>query len=170
MNEAQRAYRLLERALQAGDLEAARFALGNPTDFANARDAYLNQPILSYAITWAPLELVRVLLEAGADPNYEDLGGFPSLLAAIDAPRDDVPALLELLLEFGADVQQRGINDSTPLHHAVARNDVAAIGILLARGADPEARTRIDDLSTPLEDALRGGHAEAVRALRAQRR
>ena len=166
MNEAMRAHLRLEQALRAGDLEAARFALGNPADFANARDAYMNSPILSYAITWAPIDLVRALLEAGADPNYEDLGGFPSLLAAIDAPRDDVPALLALLLQFGADVQQRGINDYTPLHHAAARDDAAAVEVLLAGGADPEARTRIDDCSTPLEEALRGGCEAAVRALR----
>ena len=168
MNESQRAHLRLEEALRAGDLEAARFALGNPPDFANARDAYLNEPILSYAIALAPLELVRTLLEAGADPNYADLGGFPSLFTAIDARRTDGAALLALLLAFGADVQQRGINDYTPLHHAAARDDAAAIEVLLAHGADPDARTRIDDLSTPLDEALRGGCDAALRALRAR--
>jgi ankyrin repeat protein len=169
LNDAMRAHIRLEEALRAGDLEAARFALGNPTDFANARDPYLNEPVLSYAIALAPLEVVRALLEAGADPNYEDLGGFPSLFGAIDARRADGAALLALLLASGADVQQRGINDYTPLHHAAARDDAAAVEVLLAHGADPEARTRIDDCSTPLEEALRGGCEAAVRALRERR-
>jgi ankyrin repeat protein len=170
VNEAQRQHLRLHEALRAGDLEAVRYALGNPRDFANARDAYLNVHVLSYAIALAPLDLVRALLEAGADPNYEDLGGFPSLLSAIDAARPDGPALLALLLDFGADVQQRGINDYTPLHHAAARDDAAAIEVLLARGADPDARTRIDDLTTPREEALRAGNAAALRALPAPQR
>ncbi len=169
MNDAQRLHLLLHSALRDGDLEVARYALGNPLDYANARDAYLNVPVLSYAIALAPLDLVRALLEAGADPNYEDLGGFPSLLCAIDAQRSDGAALLELLLDFGADIQQRGINDYTPLHHAAARGDAEAVAVLLARGADPDARTRIDDCSTPLEEALRGKCAAAIRALRSSR-
>jgi len=169
VNEAQRMHLRLHDALRAGDLEGARHALGNPIDFANARDGYLNIPVLSYAIGLAPIEFVRTLLEAGADPNYGDHAGFPSLICALDADTDR-PALLALLLEFGADVQQRGINDYTPLHHAAARNDPAAIAVLLAHGADPDARTRIDDFATPLEEALRFGWDDAVRALQAQRR
>jgi ankyrin repeat protein len=167
VNDEQRSLLRLEQALRDGDLEAARFALGNPADFANARDPYMNDFVLAYAIALAPLDLVRTLLEAGADPNYADLGGFPSLFNAIDARRPDGPALVALLLEFGADVQQRGVNDYTALHHAAARDDAAAVELLLAHGADPDARTRIDDLSTPLEEALRSGCEAAVRALRA---
>jgi hypothetical protein len=38
--------------------------------------------------------------------------------------------------------------------------------LLLARGADPAARTRIDECSTPLEDAEAIGFSEAVALLR----
>jgi ankyrin repeat protein len=169
MNEAQRMHLRLHDALRAGDLEGVRYALGNPSDFANARDAYLNIPVLSHSIGLAPIAFVRTLLEAGADPNYGDHAGFPSLFCALDADADR-PALLALLLEFGADVQQRGINDYTPLHQAAARNDPAAIAVLLAHGADPDARTRIDDCETPLEEALRFGWDGAARALRAHQR
>jgi ankyrin repeat protein len=169
VNEAQRMHLRLHEALRASDLEGVRYALGNPVDFANARDAYLNIPVLSHAIGLASIAFVRILLEAGADPNYGDHAGFPSLFCALDADTDRL-ALLALLLEFGADVEQRGINDYTPLHHAAARNDAAAIEVLLAHGADPDARTRIDDRETPLEEALRFGWNDAVRVLRAHQR
>jgi hypothetical protein len=165
VNEAQRLHGLLHGALRAGDLQGVLFALGNSHDFANARDAYWNVHVLSHAIELAPLDRVRALLEAGADPNYEDLGGFPSLFWAIDAKRADGPALLALLLEFGADIQQRGINEYTPVHYAAARGDAAAIAALLAHGADPDARTRIDEQATPREEALRNGNPAALRAL-----
>jgi ankyrin repeat protein len=58
------------------------------------------------------------------------------------------------------------VNDYTPLHHAAARDDAEAVLLLLAHGADPSARTRIDDRTTPLEEAERGGCSRAAAALR----
>ena len=79
--------------------------------------------------------------------------------------RPDVAEIVTLLLAFGADPNQRGINDWTALHHAVARRDLAAIRLLVAHGADPHMKTRIDDLASPLEDASAGGFTEAVAAM-----
>jgi uncharacterized protein len=70
-----------------------------------------------------------------------------------------------LLLSFGAHVEQRGINDYTPLHYAAAKNDLRIIELLLAHGADPSARTRIDELSTPIEKAEKRKFSEAAEIL-----
>jgi uncharacterized protein len=157
----------IHNAYVAGDLAALMRALGDPPDFPNARgpDGVGTIP-LEYAIYHSPLVFIRELLERGADPNYPDHAGFPSLIAAIDRDRPDRCAVLEMLLAAGADIAQRGINDWTPLHHAVARNDLDAITLLLAHGADPHARTRIDDRTTPLEDAEQHGREDAARLLR----
>lgn len=157
----------IHNAYVAGDLAALKRALGDPADFPNARgpDGVGTIP-LEYAIYHSPLDFIRTLLELGANPNYPDHAGFPSLVAAIERDRPDRSAVLEMLLAFGADVEQRGINDWTPLHHAVARNDLAAIRVLLAHGASPHARSRIDDRTTPLEDAERHGRSEALLLLR----
>jgi ankyrin repeat protein len=156
----------IDRACRAGDLEALRAALGHPADFPNSRPPIgAGDHCLEYAIYHAPLALVRSLLELGADPNYAS-SGFPSLLAALSTVRPDRLDILALLLEFGAAVDQRGLNDWTPLHYAVARDDPRAVELLLAGGADPQARTRIDERSMPLEDALRLGRGEAARLLR----
>jgi hypothetical protein len=71
--------------------------------------------------------------------------------------RTDVDEIIRLLLSFGVDPNQRGINDYTPLHMAVAERNAAAVQILLDHGADPELRTRIDDCDTPLEMARAAG-------------
>lgn len=156
----------IHEACRAGDLDALRAALGNPADFPNSRPPLgAGDHCLEYAIYHAPLALIRSLLELGAEPNYES-HGFPSLVAALSTERPDRLEILAMLLKAGAAVGQRGLNDWTPLHCAVARNDLPAIELLLAHGADPQARTRIDDHSTPLEDALRLERAEAARLLR----
>jgi hypothetical protein len=71
--------------------------------------------------------------------------------------RTDVDEVLRLLLAFGADPNQRGLNDYTPLHMAVDVRDLVAIHILLDAGADPSLRTRIDDCDTPEEMARAAG-------------
>jgi ankyrin repeat protein len=166
--EINRQFMAVDAAYKAGDMAGLRAALGDPPDFPNCRqpaDLGLDHP-LEYAIYWSPLPFIAALLDLGADPNYEDHAGFPSLIATLSTDRADRHAILDLLLARGADVGQRGHNDWTPLHYAVVRRDLKSVEILLRAGADRAARTRIDDCSTPLEDAEAAGFVEAVALLR----
>ena len=141
--------------------------LGEPPHLPNCRGPQgVGEIILEYAIHHSPLAFIRALLELGADPNYQDHAGFPALIAALSSARADKYEIIELLLASGADIQQRGINDWTPLHYAAANDDVEAMERLLAHGADPAARTTIDHCATPLEEAAHLGRTEALRALR----
>lgn len=136
------------------DLKALKKLLGDPPDFPNCQGLPgMGEIILEYAIYHSPLSFIRELLELGADPNYGDHAGFPSLIATLSSSdRPDLHEILELLLSFGADIQQRGHNDYTPLHYAACLQDIRAMELLLAHGADLDARTRIDDCATPLEE------------------
>jgi uncharacterized protein len=155
----------MERAVVAGDVDALRAAFGEDPAFPNVRDE-CGQWALDHAIYRGPLSLVRALLSLGADPNYIDDGGFPSLFAAVDRAGPDRHEVLSMLLAAGADVEQRGMNDYTALHHAACRDDARAVELLLNHGADPSARTRIDHWATPLEEAEQFGHREGAEALR----
>lgn len=98
---------------------------------------------------------------------------FPPLLAALSCSRSvpgsearpDVPEIIQLLLEFGADPAQRGINDYTALHMAVAEQNKRVVELLLAGGADPRLRTTIDECETPLEMARAAGFHDIVAIL-----
>jgi len=109
---------------------------------------------------------VSTLLDAGSNPNYEDNAGFPSIIAALSTERPDRLELIHILLQHGADPNMRGVNDWTPLHHAVSRRDAEAIRLLLHSGADPSLRTRIDDYETALEGAERAGFEAGASLLR----
>ncbi len=156
----------IHEAFKRGDLETLRALLGNPPDFPNCRGPRgVGEIILEYAIYWSPLPFIRSLLELGANPNYPDHAGFPSLIAALSTQRTDKLEVIELLVSFGADIKARGVNDYTPLHYAASLDDVRAVELLLRHGADPQARTTIDDYETPLELAVRYGKARAADAL-----
>jgi hypothetical protein len=128
---------------------------------------------LVHAIYHSPIASIRTLLEAGADPNAPVLDGFPPLIAVLSRSRDvpgarrrtDVDEIIRLLLSFKTDVNQRGINDYTPLHLAVAERNLMAIQLLLDGGADPDLRTRIDECQTPLEMAQALGWTEGAELL-----
>lgn len=163
-------WHMAEATAASGDLAAFRAALGDPPGFP---DCVLGSDFLGcgdrpldIAIRCGPPAFVATLIAAGADPRAEATDGFPPLFQAIDAPRRDRHAILAVLLAHGADTGQRGLNDGTALHHAVARRDIAAVRMLLEHGADVTARTRIDDRSTPVEDAEAMGFAEAVALMR----
>ena len=166
-------FKRIDAAFRAGDLEGLRAALGDPDGFPDVSGPITIGHCLEYAIYHSPLSFIRLLLERGADPNYEDHAGFPSLIAALTClgsvpgspARADTHEILELLLGAGADPNQRGLNDYTPLHRAAGDGDERAVRLLLAHGADAAARTRIDDCETPREVAERAGHREIAELL-----
>jgi uncharacterized protein len=155
----------IDAAFRAGDLGALRAAVDDPAAVPNGPMPTGIGSCLVYAIYHSPLPFIRALLEIGADPNAPADDGFPPLIAALSCSRDqpgarrrtDVDDIIRLLLAFGADPNQRGINDYTALHMAVAERNTRAIQLLLDGGADPLLATRIDDHETPRQMAEAAG-------------
>jgi ankyrin repeat protein len=168
-------FRKIDDAFRVGDLAALRAAVDNPDSVPNGPMPLAIGSCLEYAIYHSPLPFIGTLLEIGADPDPTDHAGFPPLIAALScgrsqagAPgRPDVVEIIRLLLAFGADPNQRGLNDYAPLHMAVAEQNLRAVEILLDAGADPRLRTRIDDYETPREIAEKAGLREFAELLAA---
>jgi len=166
-------FKKIDAAFRAGDLAALRTAVDDPGSVPNGPMPLAIGPCLEYAIYHSPLPFIRTLLEMGADPNPDDHAGFPPLIAALScsrprpgAPgRPDVTDIIKLLLSFGADPNQRGVNDYTSLHMAVSERNLPAVEILLEAGADPRLRTQIDDCETPREMAEQVGLREMAELL-----
>ena len=99
---------------------------------------------------------LRLLHQAGADVNAPagPLGS-PVLFSAL-LDYETQPETIETLLALGARVDARNGSEWTPLHTAVMQGHVGGIRLLLAAGADPNARTELGaaDGTTPLHMAL----------------
>jgi ankyrin repeat protein len=167
----------IDAAFRRGDLDALRAAVDDPAAVPNGRMPDAIGPCLIYAVYHSPLAFIRTLLEIGADPNIPVDDGFPPLIAALSGTREvpgspgrrDVGGILRLLLEWGAEPAERGINDYTALHMAVGEGNATAVQLLLDAGADPELRTRIDEYATPLEMAEAAGYADIAEILSRRR-
>ena len=166
--ERHRLFKAIDDAFKAGDFDGLGKALGGSPRWFDERMPFefgLGHP-LEYAIYWSPVGFISTLLDAGSDPNYGDHGGFPSIIAALSTDRADRLEIIQMLIEAGADLNMRGVNDWTPLHYSVAIRSAEAIRLLLAAGADPTLATRIDDYTTAIEEADNAGFEAGASLLR----
>ncbi len=89
---------------------------------------------LHIAIKKNYLELVKILLDYGANSNIQDLGlCTPLHWACVNGNIDGV----KLLLTFNADPNMQDLANSTPLHEAVRRDFKDIVSLLLCYNANP---------------------------------
>lgn len=79
------------------------------------------------AVDYEESELVRALLEAGADINAVDEEGWSALMIAADT---NSKRMVNLLLEYGADRTIANMNGETPLVYAMNYNRSSVIPLL----------------------------------------
>lgn len=107
----------------------------------------------------APVDQVRALLVAGADPSVQDRLGYTPLHFACQQNRPDV---VRVLLAAGAPVDVRDRHGNTPLWRAVfdCRNDPAVAVALIGAGADPDVTN--DSGLSPRDMAVRLGATDVT--------
>jgi hypothetical protein len=102
---------------------------------------------LTRATLFGQSEVVDVLLQAGADVNFEDDAvGSPVYLATV-ARRNDI---LTKLLERGADPDNAPSWGLTPLMVAAMQGNEEAVRLLLKHGADKSRRSKDGRLASDL--------------------
>ena len=160
--------------VRRGDVAKLRTCLNNGAD-ANWRTAHgPGFHLLDIAILHGHLEIVNILLGAGADPNAKNDDGSTPVHTAASVAR---PAIMYALLEAGGNPDERDDEDATALHGAtmfgtgrvprsqritdedelvfgadpaVERQDPVDVArILIDAGADPNAEIR-DGGGTPV--------------------
>ncbi|XP_067312354.1 ankyrin repeat and SOCS box protein 2b isoform X2 [Pseudorasbora parva] len=115
------------------------------------------QTALMLAVQGRHLDCVRVLLEAGADPDISNKDKETPLYKACE---QECVRVVKLLLASGAAVNQRCRRGWTALHEAARRNSIQLCQTLLQARAAIDARNA-DDV-TPAIEAARLGRIEAL--------
>ena len=101
-------------------------------------------------------EIVRLLMENGANPNARDEDDQTPLYWAAGRGRIEI---VRLLMENGADINAGGSREGTPLRGAARGGHIEIVRLLMENGANPNARD--EDVWTPLYWAAGRGHIES---------
>lgn len=96
-------------------------------------------PFLLYAVRTRQHEIVRLLLEAGANVEAREPGSqTPAIWFA--AQNNDI-AMVQLLLKHRANTNASGLTGLTALMGAAAIGNAELVSLLIVAGADPSSRT-----------------------------
>jgi ankyrin repeat protein len=159
----------------------------------NASDKATDTSALAYAIANSNLDLVNVLISAGASPNsVNSTGETPLMHLRSDAPVEFVHQLIELgfdvkardnsgrsvlmtiarfsnlavvkeLIDAGAKIDERDNEGNTVLMGAAENSDTSILKFLIKSGASLDRKN--DDGKSALMIAAREGHGENLKAL-----
>ena len=121
----------------------ARFLVAEHSVDVNSRSFDNNCTPLSLASVEGHVEVVRVLLEVGADARARDKDVRSPLHEASYSGHVEVA---RVLLEGGADASAKDLSGESPLHQALSQGHVEVVRVLLERGANARAKNK-DGLS-----------------------
>ncbi len=106
-------------------------------------------------------DIVRLLLNHGANVNAEDLNGNSALHFAARKGQTDVA---RLLLDRGANMEACALDGSTPLHVASSFGYIDFVGLMIERDANVHALNHHG--GTPFDMAMRNHHQGIVALLK----
>ncbi|KAH9954998.1 ankyrin repeat-containing domain protein [Russula dissimulans] len=148
----------LHAASFKGHVDIVRVLLNHGADHGASMDGLDGLQILQAATSDGPIEAVRLLLQYNFDVDIADGAGWTALHWVTSHPK-----VIELLLEYGANVNPRTVTNSTPLWMASEDGVLESVQTLLTHGADVHIRGEKN--LTPLQVATSRGHREIAELL-----
>jgi ankyrin repeat protein len=115
-----------------------------PTSINVRKNNDFESVALHSAVTYGSVEAVRILLDAGVDPNIRDFYGITPMHYAV--VHQDQIGMVELLAESGTVIDDAQTDLGSPLHCAVEGRRFGAAITLIELGADT-TRATSDGLS-----------------------
>lgn len=125
---------MLHAAFWEKDYEAMNYLINIVHDI-DFEDPRFKAPILVLAAAWGHEDIVKILLEAGANPNAgADIHGLTALMWACKT-FDEKLEMVRVLLEAGAEVNVKSEHNETPLSIALEYGNQNSAALLKEYGA-----------------------------------
>lgn len=162
------------KACEENDVNFVIDALRTDNSLANATSTgrYGNSALM-VASSKGYTEIVKLLIDNGADVNKRSCIGSTALYSALDSEewgviKNQSLKIVALLINAGADVNVKDFHGSTPLSIAAARGYYNIVQLLLVNGANVNEREPgpFGSGSTALDMAEMGGHKNVMNLLR----
>jgi ankyrin repeat protein len=149
-------------AANDGDAEAMRRLLAE--DPARSHEGYFYTPPIHFAVREGHAQIVEMLLEAGADAEWNAHYGMSLIDMARERGHEDVAALLEKARDNRRRTAQSPTHEDHEIHRAAGAGDLPRVRALL--DADPSLLNRGDRAGgTPLHRAVLGRSRKVVEFL-----
>ncbi|XP_012671049.1 DNA-binding protein RFXANK [Clupea harengus] len=142
-----------------GDIPQLTAHLSKESALLNSTDKRGYTPLM-WAAAFGEIDMVKFLLEKGADPKVLARERESALTLASSRGYADI---VTLLLKKGVDIDSYDWNGGTPLLYAVRGNHARCVDALLASGAD--LTFEADSGYNPMDLAVALGHKEAQKAI-----
>jgi ankyrin repeat protein len=149
----------LKTAVTNGDLTLVRSMIEGDRSLLEFKIDSIFTP-LNMASYVGKTDIVKYLLEKGADINTKDREGSTPLQNAAAKGHFDI---VKLLVEKGSDVNYKDDNGVTPIHFGCMSGNVDLVKYLVEKGADINAVSKIG--RKPAVDAVFGGNVEVLKYL-----
>ncbi|RDW63304.1 hypothetical protein BP6252_10849 [Coleophoma cylindrospora] len=156
---------LLEEALLPDQMDISVLLLEDGANIPHGKQNHIK--LLMAAIKEKNYNIVKLLLDKGADVNAHGRQGMRNvtpLLSAIEGCQDNI---IKLLLDKGANVNAQGMQGwwktTTPLLSAIERNQEDLIKVFLDKGADVD--TQGEERTSPLFFAIKRNQDNVVKIL-----
>lgn len=147
-------------ASEEGDVDALRRLVERDPRLSRAE--YWYTPAIHFAVREGHLEAVQLLLDAGADPEWNGLHDGSLIAMARDRGHEPIARLLEETRDRRGRVLAG--SDSHPIHAAISREDTKEVRRLL--DLDPAAVDAGNEMgASPLHRAVGRGHRELAALL-----
>ena len=160
----------IHEAAKAGDIGKVKSMIAENPELLNKQlpHEFYESP-LSIAVKKGDEEMVKVLLDSGADVNQEYYAGDTCLAIAAKWGHTGIA---KLLIEKGAEVNPKSSSIETPLIEAAKSKSSDMVKLLLDHGADVHMVKKANRgsskniiLFTPLKTATEYGNIEAIKIL-----
>ena len=147
----------LSYAVNNGDIEIAKLLLENKAKIKDELLIAIKSPIVESRIN-----IMKLLIENGANVNYTDENGFNPLNIAIESGDME---LTKFLITNGANVNSLMQDGVSLIGYAIAQNNMDLLQILIENGANVNYTDGDSWANTPLQTASRLGLDNVVRIL-----
>lgn len=147
----------LSYAVNNGDIEIAKLLLTNKAKIKGELLLAIKSPIVESRIN-----IMKLLIENGANINYTDEDGFNPLNIAIESGDME---LTKFLITNGANVNSLMQDGVSLIGYAIAQNNMDLLQILIENGANVNYTNGDSWANTPLQTASRLGLDNVVRIL-----
>lgn len=147
----------LSYAVNNGDIESAKLLLENKAKIKDELLIAIKSPIVESIIN-----MMKLLIENGANVNYTDENRFNPLNIAIESGDME---LTKFLITNGANVNSLMQDGVSLIGYAIAQNNMDLLQILIENGANVNYTVGDSWANTPLQTASRLGLDNVVRIL-----